>query len=85
MVACEYLIENTIYERGASIVCMKPQNSVYLQTFSYVLQAMDNLGMAMIYTLATFAKEWLRERYNEEIESEVDGESDEDTKDEVMF
>lgn len=47
-------------------------------------EAMDNLGMAMIYTLVTFAKEWLQERYNEDIESEVDGESDEDTKDEVI-
>eukprot|EP00250_Pteridium_aquilinum_P008470 c17975_g1_i1 orf=440-1198(-) len=47
-------------------------------------EAVENLGMAMMYTLVTSAKEWLRERYNKDLESEEDGESDEETKDEVI-
>jgi len=45
---------------------------------------MENLGMAMVYTLATSAKEWLREKFGhtEDIENGVD----EDTsKDEVCL
>ncbi|MCO5566444.1 hypothetical protein L7F22_020121 [Adiantum nelumboides] len=47
-------------------------------------EAMENLGMAMMYTLVTSAKEWLRERYNETFESEGEEESDEEEKDEVI-
>ncbi|KAH7447682.1 hypothetical protein KP509_01G116900 [Ceratopteris richardii] len=46
-------------------------------------EAMENLGMAMMYTLVTSAKEWLREHYNES-ESEEDEDSDADSKDEVI-
>ena len=47
------------------------------------MQAEENLGMAMMYTLATSAKEWLRERYNQNLDSISDGESDVEAKDEV--
>ena len=47
------------------------------------VQAEENLGMAMMYTLATSAKEWLRERYNQNLDSISDGESDVEAKDEV--
>ncbi|KAI5073389.1 hypothetical protein GOP47_0011402 [Adiantum capillus-veneris] len=47
-------------------------------------EAMENLGMAMMYTLVTSAKEWLREHYNDTYESDQDEESDEETKDEII-
>jgi hypothetical protein len=49
------------------------------------VQAEENLGMAMMYTLATSAKEWLRERYNQNLDSIADGDSDVEAKDEVFF
>ena len=42
-------------------------------------QASENLGMAMIYTLVTSAKEWLSERYGQD----ADAEEEEAVKDEV--
>lgn len=33
---------------------------------TWVLQASENLGMAMVYTLVTSAKEWLSERYSQD-------------------
>lgn len=42
----------------------------------------DNLGMAMMYTLATSAKEWLREKYGQE---EVQEEEDDDTEKEEVI
>ena len=37
------------------------------------LQAADSVGMSMMYTLATSAKEWLRDKYgNAQQEEEVD-------------
>ncbi|CAI5537604.1 unnamed protein product [Closterium sp. Naga37s-1] len=42
-------------------------------------QAEENLGMAMMYTLATSAKEWLREKYGG-----VEEEEEEEVKEEVI-
>ncbi|OMO70855.1 hypothetical protein CCACVL1_18618 [Corchorus capsularis] len=46
-------------------------------------EASENLGMAMIYTLVTSAKEWLSERYGQDAEAE-DAE-EEEAKDEVII
>lgn len=42
----------------------------------------ENLGMAMMYTLATSAKEWLREKYGQE---EVQEEEEDDTEKEEVI
>lgn len=47
-------------------------------------EAIENLGMAMMFTLATSAKEFLRERYNQDLVQDFDAESDEEIKDEVI-
>lgn len=49
-----------------------------------ISQAAENLGMAMVFTLVTSAKEWLSERFAEDAGDEDDGE-DEAAKDEVFF
>lgn len=45
-------------------------------------EAQESLGMAMVYTLATSAKEWLREHYGQEAEDDEDEE--EQKKEEVI-
>lgn len=45
-------------------------------------EVQENLGMAMIYTLATSAKEWLREKYGQE--DVVEEEEDDVEKEEVI-
>ncbi|KAL0441448.1 UNVERIFIED_CONTAM: RWD domain-containing protein 1 [Sesamum radiatum] len=47
------------------------------------LRAAENLGMAMVYTLVTSAKEWLSERFSEDAGVE-DAEEDEAAKDEII-
>lgn len=49
-----------------------------------ISQAAENLGMAMVFTLVTSAKEWLSERFAEDAGDE-DGDDDEAAKDEVLF
>lgn len=49
-----------------------------------ILQATENLGMAMIYTLVTSAKEWLSELFAQDGDDENAGE-DEVAKDEVYI
>lgn len=51
---------------------------------SYTSQASDNLGMAMIYTLVTSAKEWLLESFAQDGDTE-NAEEDEVAKDEVCI
>ena len=51
-------------------------------TSFYALQASENLGMAMIYTLVSSAKEWLSERYGQDSDAD-NAEEEEATKDEV--
>ncbi|XP_022715111.1 RWD domain-containing protein 1-like [Durio zibethinus] len=46
-------------------------------------EASENLGMAMIYTLVTTAKEWLSERYGQDADAD-NAEEEESTKDEVI-
>ncbi|XP_011072467.1 RWD domain-containing protein 1 [Sesamum indicum] len=46
-------------------------------------EAAENLGMAMVYTLVTSAKEWLSERFSEDAGVE-DAEEDEAAKDEII-
>ncbi|KAL3511712.1 hypothetical protein ACH5RR_024429 [Cinchona calisaya] len=46
-------------------------------------EASENLGMAMIYTLVTSAKEWLSERFAQDGDAE-NAEEDEGTKDEII-
>lgn len=46
------------------------------------LQASENLGMAMIYTLVTSAKEWLSEKYGQDTSIE-DAIAEEAAKDDV--
>ncbi|KAL4368082.1 hypothetical protein GQ457_05G025090 [Hibiscus cannabinus] len=46
-------------------------------------EATENLGMAMIYTLVTSAKEWLSEKYGQDADAD-DVEEEESTKDEVI-
>ncbi|KAK6125132.1 hypothetical protein DH2020_041145 [Rehmannia glutinosa] len=45
-------------------------------------EAAENLGMAMVYTLVTSAKEWLSERFSQD--ADEDAEEDEAAKDEVI-
>ncbi|XWS20186.1 hypothetical protein CRYUN_Cryun31cG0078300 [Craigia yunnanensis] len=45
-------------------------------------EASEDLGMAMIYTLVTSAKEWLSERYGQDADAD-NAEEEEATKDEV--
>lgn len=47
-------------------------------------QATENLGLSMVYTLVTSAKEWLSERYCQDPEVE-DAKELESKKDEVLF
>ncbi|KAK7844893.1 rwd domain-containing protein 1 [Quercus suber] len=47
-------------------------------------EASENLGMAMVYTLVSSAKEWLSERYGEDTNAE-DAEAEEATKDDVII
>lgn len=47
-------------------------------------QAAENLGMAMVYTLVGSAKEWLSERFAEDLGDEADDE-EEAAKDEVFL
>lgn len=51
----------------------------------YLLQASDNLGMAMIYTLVTSAQEWLSENYGHEEEVEELEETDTAKEDVWLF
>ncbi|WRX26297.1 RWD domain - like 2 [Theobroma cacao] len=46
-------------------------------------EASENLGMAMIYTLVTSAKEWLSESYGQDADAD-NAEEEEATKDEVI-
>ncbi|KAG6789039.1 hypothetical protein POTOM_005123 [Populus tomentosa] len=46
-------------------------------------EASENLGMAMVYTLVTSAKEWLSERYSQDASNE-DIENEEAAKDDVI-
>ncbi|GER53495.1 Rwd domain-containing protein [Striga asiatica] len=46
-------------------------------------EAAENLGMAMVYTLVTTAKEWLSERFAQDAGDE-DSEEDEAAKDEII-
>ncbi|KAK6148784.1 hypothetical protein DH2020_016309 [Rehmannia glutinosa] len=46
-------------------------------------EAAENLGMAMVYTLVTSAKEWLSERFSQD--ADEDAEEDEAAKDEVII
>jgi hypothetical protein len=47
-------------------------------------QATENLGMAMIYTLQTNAKEWLREKFGQDLgDIDVDDDDEGQPKDEV--
>ncbi|XVE88750.1 hypothetical protein DITRI_Ditri19aG0094000 [Diplodiscus trichospermus] len=46
-------------------------------------EASENLGMAMIYTLVTSAKEWLSERYGQDADAD-NAEEEEAIKDEVI-
>lgn len=48
------------------------------------LQASENLGMAMIYTLVTSAKEWLSEKYGQDTSIE-DAIAEEAAKDDVCL
>lgn len=50
----------------------------------YSLQASENLGMAMIYTLVTSAKEWLSERFGQDSNIE-NAEAAEAEKEDVWF
>lgn len=45
-------------------------------------EAKENLGMAMIYTLVTSAKEWMREKFGHK--EEIENGEDEGTKDEIV-
>lgn len=47
-------------------------------------EASENLGMAMVYTLVSSAKEWLSERYGADTNAE-DAEAEEATKDDVII
>nr|KJB18561.1 hypothetical protein B456_003G060200 [Gossypium raimondii] len=47
-------------------------------------EASENLGMAMIYTLVTSAKDWLSERYGQDADAD-NVEEEESTKDEVII
>jgi len=47
-------------------------------------EASENLGMAMVYTLVSSAKEWLSERYGVDTNAE-DAEAEEATKDDVII
>ena len=49
-----------------------------------MVQASENLGMAMIYTLVTSAKEWLSERFAQDGDAE-NADEDEVAKDEVLL
>lgn len=66
-----------------SLQGVKPHDLEDLKT-KLEQEAMENVGMAMMYTLVTSAKEWLRERYNQGLGSDADAESDEEIKDEVI-
>lgn len=48
------------------------------------MQAYESLGMSMIYTLATSAKEWLHEKYGQNVIDEV-VEEPASTKDDVWL
>ncbi|KAL3824425.1 hypothetical protein ACJIZ3_020454 [Penstemon smallii] len=47
-------------------------------------EATENLGMAMVYTLVTSAKEWLSERFSQDAGTD-DAEDDEATKDDIII
>ncbi len=47
-------------------------------------QASENLGMAMVYTLVSTAKEWLSERYGQDASTE-DADAEEAAKDDVWM
>ena len=49
------------------------------------LQASENLGMAMIYTLVTSAKEWLSEQYGQDTSIEDAIAAEEAAKDDVCL
>eukprot|EP01018_Ginkgo_biloba_P001293 Gb_16059 [translate_table: standard] len=51
-----------------------------LVLYNIMPQALENLGMAMIYTLVTSAKEWLREKYGHDADAE-NGEAEDTSKD----
>lgn len=64
-----------------SLQGVKPADVVELQT-QLEHEAEQNLGMAMLYTLATSAKEWLRDKYGNVENLEDDDEEEE--KEEVI-
>ena len=48
------------------------------------MQASENLGMAMVYTLVTSAKEWLTEKFGLD-DAVSDNDDDESAKEDVMY
>lgn len=59
------------------------ENELFLDHIS-VPQASENLGMAMVYTLVTSAKEWLVEKFSHDAQDEEPEENDL-TKDDVCL
>uniref|UniRef100_A0A2N9HU19 RWD domain-containing protein n=1 Tax=Fagus sylvatica TaxID=28930 RepID=A0A2N9HU19_FAGSY len=50
----------------------------------WIARASENLGMAMVYTLVSTAKEWLSERYGQDASTE-DADAEEAAKDDVVI
>ncbi|KAG5537840.1 hypothetical protein RHGRI_025067 [Rhododendron griersonianum] len=55
----------------------------YFTSLLQLLQASENLGMAMVYTLVTSAKEWLCERFAED--ADEGNTEEEEKKDEIII
>ncbi|RWW68206.1 hypothetical protein BHE74_00024286 [Ensete ventricosum] len=61
---------------------IRPEDLTFLKE-KLLQEASENLGMAMIYTLVTSAKEWLSETYGNDVGIE-DSEENDTAKDEII-
>ncbi|KAL0354593.1 UNVERIFIED_CONTAM: IAA-amino acid hydrolase ILR1-like 4 [Sesamum radiatum] len=79
-----FVLVNALFS-CACISCLKGIPTADLKVLKEKLEqeAAENLGMAMVYTLVTSAKEWLSERFSEDAGDE-DAEEDEAAKDEII-
>ncbi|CAL5327856.1 unnamed protein product [Camellia sinensis] len=70
--------------QGADLKILKEKLEQEILTNTCILQASENLGMAMVYTLVSSAKEWLCEKFAQDAGME-NNEDEETAKDDIII
>lgn len=76
MILCESGFATTVSNQGEERHTVE---MTFPHWMRYLSQVTDNLGMAMIYTLHTSAKEWLRDKFGQDL-GDLDAEDEDDGK-----